>query len=316
MTHARRLPSPGAVPGAPHWAATEPVALAAPACGTGGEAGEADAGAADEPAGDLLRVGMPRLMRKLLEARSAREREQHVGEALQACGFDWCDYGTLENTPQGLQPRSFVGTYANGTWVQRYFGARHYEVDPRLAEAAASGLPLVWDTDLLQARTAGAAEPARLQRMVDDLHDSGIRSGVLFNVPGAAGPALRTVVALSSSTAGSEWIVDRILGQALTFALSMHEFHVRYTRLPAAPGGPAAADAEALRAPLTAVQQEVLRGLEHGLSDKEIAAQLGISTYAVDYHMRQLRKQFGVRNRVQLASAGAAAGADPASKPR
>lgn len=309
MTHARRQPSPSAVPGAPHWAATGPVA---PACGTGRGA---KAAAADEPAGNLLRAGMPCLMRKLLEARSAPEREQHVRQALQACGFDWCGYGTLESSPQGLQPRSFVATYANATWVQRYFGARHHEVDPRLAEAAASGLPLVWDTALLQARTAGAAEPDRLQRMVDDLHDSGIRSGVLFNVPGAAGPGLRTVVALSSGTAGCEWIVDRVLGQALTFALSMHEFHVR-TRLPAAPRSPAAADAGALRAPLTAVQHEVLRGLEHGLSDKEIAAQLGISTYAVDYHMRQLRKQFGVRNRVQLAGAGAATGADPAAKPR
>jgi DNA-binding CsgD family transcriptional regulator len=49
------------------------------------------------------------------------------------------------------------------------------------------------------------------------------------------------------------------------------------------------------------VQQEILRAVERGLSDKEIAARLGISTYAVDYHMRQLRRQFGARNRVQLA---------------
>ena len=56
-------------------------------------------------------------------------------------------------------------------------------------------------------------------------------------------------------------------------------------------------------APLSAVQQEILRCLALGQSDKEIAYRLQLSAHTVDYHMRQLRKRFGVRNRVQLMQA-------------
>jgi DNA-binding CsgD family transcriptional regulator len=301
--HARRLPSPHLPEGLAHWAATEPAPLAALAEVPAPGSAAAAAAEGEPPRGrDLLRVGIPRLMGKLLTARSVREREQHVWAALHDAGFDWCEYGTLENTAEGLQPRSFVGTYANAAWVQRCFGARHHEVDPRLVEAAGSGLPLVWDLAVLRARAAGG--PARLQQMVDDLQASGIGSGVLISLSVPSSPGLRVVVSLASATAGSGWIVDALLGKALTFALSMHEFHARYTRLPAAPTPGDAPLGEAARAPLTAVQQEILQGLEQGLSDKEIALRLAISTYAVDYHMRQLRRQFGVRNRVQLAGMG------------
>ena len=66
----------------------------------------------------------------------------------------------------------------------------------------------------------------------------------------------------------------------------------------------AAAEPEPAPAPappvLSSTQQEVLRCVVRGMADKEISAQLKLSPHTVDYHLRQLRKRFGARNRVQL----------------
>ena len=66
----------------------------------------------------------------------------------------------------------------------------------------------------------------------------------------------------------------------------------------------AAAEPEPAPAPappvLSRTQQEVLRCVVRGMADKEISAQLQLSPHTVDYHLRQLRKRFGARNRVQL----------------
>jgi DNA-binding CsgD family transcriptional regulator len=65
---------------------------------------------------------------------------------------------------------------------------------------------------------------------------------------------------------------------------------------PAADAAPAAAPVP----PLSRTQRDVLRCLVRGMADKEISAHLQLSTHTVDYHLRQLRKRFGARNRVQL----------------
>ena len=70
-------------------------------------------------------------------------------------------------------------------------------------------------------------------------------------------------------------------------------------RAAAAPAEPEPAPAPAPPA-LSRTQQEVLRCLLRGMADKEISAQLQLSPHTVDYHLRQLRKRFNARNRVQL----------------
>lgn len=72
----------------------------------------------------------------------------------------------------------------------------------------------------------------------------------------------------------------------------MHEFMSHHVRRPVPePSLP------------NALQQEILQCLEVGQSDKEVTKRLGISLHAVDYHLRQLRGQFGVHNRTQLVLA-------------
>jgi DNA-binding CsgD family transcriptional regulator len=241
----------------------------------------------------------PRLVPLLRAAESAVQREALVRGMLQMIGFDWFAYGTTLQHPGGRsQPKSFFTSYAHPQWTQRYFSERHHEVDPRHLDAPRSGLPLVWDIQDIDARLATQQLQGRSRRFAEDFRDSGIRSGVFFHLASPTAANERIVISLMSSTPQRDWIVDRVLGQALTLGLCMHEVlsrHMRPIERLASTG-----------ASLSSLQQNILQCLSSGQSDKEIAYRLQLSTHAVDYHMRQLRRRFSVRNRVQLINAAAA----------
>ncbi|MET0349167.1 MAG: autoinducer binding domain-containing protein [Rhizobacter sp.] len=233
----------------------------------------------------------PDIVRRLVAQTSPEGREVLVRGLMADVGFDWFGYGTVALRQRGGEPRSFFTTYAHAPWVRRYFGERYHEVDPRHTDAPRSGLPLVWSLDDIAARERDPRDAARSGRFVADLEHSGIRSGMFFQLPSPAAPAERVVLSLMSRTGGRAWMNDAVLGQALTFGLCMHEFlscHV------APAGGPDL---------LSAVQRNILNCLSRGHSDKEIANRLQLSTHALDYHMRQLRRRFDVHNRVQLVNA-------------
>jgi len=50
----------------------------------------------------------------------------------------------------------------------------------------------------------------------------------------------------------------------------------------------------------TAFEQKLLTRIAEGESDKEIGRRLDTSTHNVDYHLRKLRKPFGVSKRIEL----------------
>jgi DNA-binding CsgD family transcriptional regulator len=74
----------------------------------------------------------------------------------------------------------------------------------------------------------------------------------------------------------------------------------------AAPGAVAQAGAA-----LTARELEVLRLVARGLSNKEIAADLGITTHTVKYHLAAVLDKLGVRSRTEAVSRGVRTGLLP-----
>jgi DNA-binding CsgD family transcriptional regulator len=234
----------------------------------------------------------PGLVKTLLAAGSAAERRRIVGGSLRALGFDWLGYGTVMVQRGVPVPCSFFTSYAHPQWVTRYFRERYYEVDLRHHDAAPSNLPLVWDIEEVAERAAARQRSARHREFVEHLRDCGLRSGVFVSFAAWARPEARTVISFASSAPSRQWIQDGVLGQTLVFALGLHEFLSVHMATP-----------DAVGSGLGPMQQQILRGLLEGLSDKEIAGRLGLSVHAVDYHMRQLRRHFGARNRVQLAQA-------------
>ncbi|MED5622314.1 LuxR family transcriptional regulator [Ideonella sp. BN130291] len=248
------------------------------------------------PGADSAGAGnRPSLLSRLLAAPSAEERQHEMRAALHGLGFDWLGYGRLVRIGPRVVPVSFCLTYAEATWARQYFGERYHSVDPRLQDALESSLPTVWTLEELAQRDAPEAEWPLLRRFLDGLRRSGARSGVMLALPGTP-VHQRHFISLLSRTAGSAWIDDALLGRVLTLALCLHEFYTRYAVAPQA--GPAAPQGE-----LTALQCEILARVARGMPDKLIASQLNLTLHNVDYHLRRLRKRFGVHNRVQLTQA-------------
>lgn len=244
---------------------------------------------------------VPSLVSDLLGAGSAGERQRLVRAALHATGFEWLGYGTVTQQNGRSVPLSFFTSYAEPAWVHRYFTQRYHEVDTRHQDAPCSSLPLIWDIDELGKSQTALELTGRQRHFLDDFRDSGIRSGVFFRLASPLRANEHTVISLMSGTANRRWIMDSVLGRALTLGLSVHEYLSRHAHQP----DPSATTQAPARNEMSATQQHILDQLQQGRSDKEIAYRLHLSSHAVDYHMRQLRRRFAARNRVQLVNAAA-----------
>ena len=73
----------------------------------------------------------------------------------------------------------------------------------------------------------------------------------------------------------------------------------------------AAPASEAATGALSARELEVLRLVARGLGNKEIAAELGITTHTVKYHLAALLEKLGVRTRTEAVSLGVRRGLVP-----
>jgi DNA-binding CsgD family transcriptional regulator len=63
--------------------------------------------------------------------------------------------------------------------------------------------------------------------------------------------------------------------------------------------------------PLSARELDVLRLVARGLGNKEIAAELGITTHTVKYHLAAVLEKLGVRSRTEAVTLGVRKGLLP-----
>jgi DNA-binding CsgD family transcriptional regulator len=265
----------------------------------------------------------PRLLQALLSAGSERRRRELVKAELQALGFDEIGFGCLDISRGSPVVRSFCGHYADAAWVERYFSRRYESVDPRLRAIERGSLPCVWTLTALARQPVAAAQTAELCALVDDLHERGVTGGVMLALPALPGQARRFVTLLGHGHFSGR-LSDDALGRVLMLALCLEEFHGALPGALSGHGPQAAAksldgfsphsaygasgtvdtgDEDRPTGELTPMQSQILDLLSRGMGDKQIAARLDISRHNVDYHLRRLRKRFGVRNRVQLMQA-------------
>ena len=116
---------------------------------------------------------------------------------------------------------------------------------------------------------------------------------------GARGYLLKDV----SSEEMAEAVRKVAAGEALIQSRLTRRVLAEFSRMSAAPaaqpGGP-----QSLAVPLTERELEVLRALAHGLSNREIAAQLVITEGTVKNHVSNLIDKLGVRDRTQAVLKG------------
>lgn len=226
----------------------------------------------------------------LANAHSPHERKQLLHIALRAIGFDWFCYCRLTRLGQMVNRARYFDLCSPPGWAQRYVDQRYFDLDPRIAFACRHDWPLVWDRETLRSESteAGDETSERMRRFLDDVDSTGTRSGIAV---GLVDPNSleHSVMIFSSANATSEWIDDRVIGQAYALGLGAHAYLAEHM-------------ASTAQTPtLSDLQRRILNFTASGLSDRAIAQQLNMSRSNVDYHMRQIRKKYGVLNRVQLA---------------
>jgi len=230
----------------------------------------------------------PSMLLHLLAMDRDDERHRLVHELMDLLDFDWLAWGPVRRGAQGTELLDAWDAVGAQDWQRRYRALGYQRLDPRMDAALDSRLPVVWQLEGLRR----AAAPAQ-RRFVEDLAGTGMRSGVMLALGGAQADE-RTVVCLLSRERGEGLADDDTrIGQVVTLGLCLRELQqqARSAAPPAPPPAPM---------PLNRTQQAILQYLACGLCDKQIAGRLALSLHTVDYHMRQLRKRYGARNRVQL----------------
>jgi DNA-binding CsgD family transcriptional regulator len=235
------------------------------------------------------------MLQQLLEAEDDTAHHETVLSLVKSNGFDAMCYGHLHAQPHGgwswqADVRYGVDVAFDGAVCAPVVDV---ERDPRLAPALRSCLPVFWSAEDLPPGVA-------LGRFA---------SGATLALAGPSAGERSVVLMLSQRAHSGRDIDDACFGRVLVLGLGVHDRHMRQhpeadRRPAAAEGGDDAAGGgrpgPAAAGGLSARQRDVLRCLAVGLADKQIADRLDMSLHTVDYHMRQLRKRFGARNRLQL----------------
>jgi DNA-binding CsgD family transcriptional regulator len=233
-------------------------------------------------------------MAQLLGARCGEERQAIVGLAACRLGFERVAYGRVSLVGAKPVHTSMCLCYGDRDWGSLYRKHRYETLDPRLRLALGSILPCRWSIASLRRSIGESGDGDAVHTFLDAMESGGLRTGIVFAVLGPQ-PYERSIVGLSSSEHESRTNDDRLTAEALMLASCLHEFCRNHVQWPLR--------AEQASAQLITTQKQILDGLTHGLSARELAAELGLSKHGVDYHLRRLRRHFNVRNRVELVRA-------------
>ena len=230
----------------------------------------------------------------LAAAQSACERGRMVSSLLHLIGFSTFAYFALEFARDRVERLFLHEAFIPGTYRGDYVRERYHDVDPRTVAARHGRLPLVWDLQQLHAQPWSLRQSEAAQEGLDGfikmMRNDGMRSGLMFAMP-IPGTRLHAFMSFTGQRRTHDWITSTTLEQALSIGLSVHTIASQQLT--------AAARSRSSEG-LTAFERELLLGIAEGASDKEIGRRLDTSAHNVDYHLRKLRKRFGVANRTEL----------------
>ena len=230
----------------------------------------------------------------LAAAQNACERARMVNGLLHLIGFSTFTYFGLEIARDRVERLFLHEAFTPCTYRGEYVRECYHEVDPRTLAARGGSLPVVWDLQQLRAQPSGALQndhaQERLESFIRTMREDGMRSGLMFamSIPGTR---LHAFMSFTGQHRSRDWITSTTLEQALSVGMSVHTIASQQLT--------AAAAARTVSG-LTAFERELLIGIAEGASDKEIGRRLDTSAHNVDYHLRKLRKRFGVANRTEL----------------
>ena len=250
----------------------------------------------DVKRGELTQPHAPKLgvADTLAHAQSTAERSRIVASLLHLTGFSTFAYFALEFAHERVESLYLHEAFTPATYRGDYVRHNHHDIDPRTLGARVQHADRVGPAAVAprtpRARRRPACDAGRARRLpADDARRRNVQRHHVFD--GRARHAAACVHELHRAApharmdhAGDDraGAVDRAVGAQVRVA---------------------AADLDVARTRgerLTPFEQELLLGIAEGASDKEIGRRLDTSAHNVDYHLRKLRKRFGVANRIQL----------------
>lgn len=238
--------------------------------------------------------GAPLLLVHWLAAPDPMELNRRIGRALRELGFDWMDCCAIALRDGAPSVVRCFGSHAHAAWTRTYFDEGLDKVDMRLAHALRSKVPFAWDVDEA-AIWLGPQPTLQQQRVPQLLRAFGIQSGLTVIMPDGLRPDECTAVCLQSAQPRLGRMDDTVFGRSTVFALCLQQLLVTYRCLAPARAGTGAR--------LSPTRVEILRQLALGQSNKQIAGRLQLSCDTIEYHLRELRRHFNARNRIELARA-------------
>jgi DNA-binding CsgD family transcriptional regulator len=235
------------------------------------------------------------LLTDLTNAPDGRSRQQLVRAMLKKARFDWICYCRVRRVGDSVSHAAWFDTYSPPGWPERYERDRFFEIDPRVPFACSEDWPIAWDTDSLLRPRRGEAAETDARRFIAAASGAGLRSGVTFGIP-TRKAFEHCIVTLSSNLPTRTWVTDATIGEAYAIGIALHAFvEPRVERL--LPG----LLPELGTSTLSQAQLAILRYVAQGLSNREMAERLAMSTHTIAYHLRRLETAYKAQNRVQLA---------------
>jgi DNA-binding CsgD family transcriptional regulator len=189
-----------------------------------------------------------------------------VREVGQRLGFDRFVYALRLPTNFSDAQIIMLDGYPEG-WVERYFKAAYYDVDPVMAWCLRSILPLRWSDLSLEPGSPAA-------QMMSDAADYGLRDGVTMPVHSPLGELGILSFSLDAPPARAREVTQAALLPVQVLASHVHE---AVRRLSGVRQDPAPE--------LTARERECLTWAADGKTSGEIARLLGVTEKTVNFHL-------------------------------
>ncbi|CAN7296447.1 LuxR family transcriptional regulator [Trinickia sp. LjRoot230] len=232
--------------------------------------------------------------RELSALRTGRQRARALSMALSLLGFDSLAHLTLLRSGKRTIAAYMPMHYMQTAYWNRYFGEGHYEIDPCAIAAHQNAKPLVWSLAGLHAFVSPAGENPRKQDLLKSMARHAMKSGITFRISSRLHD-IDSILHFTSSNSSQNWITPSLISITMALGFGIHEILSTFITH----------DIKVkLIGDLSDMQYAILASLATGMSDKEIAMKLHTTHHNIDYHLRELRKHYGVSNRTQLAFVG------------
>lgn len=220
------------------------------------------------------------LTERINGARDLKEIHEACHEITHALGFESFLY--CVHIPVSLtRPYQFILSGYPKQWRERYDEQQYLAIDPVMAHARNSLIPLVW-ADIEQGTT-------QVRQLFWEAADFGLHHGLTLPVHGRAGEASCLSFSGRTSLPDNSHARLDVMRRAQWFGMYIHETvrRIALTR----------ANLPQEDNPLTRREKECLRWASDGKTSWEIGTILGISERTAVFHLNNAAKKLGVQSR-------------------